>query len=121
MLKQYIAEDTLKERTCELFGRHAVFLNNPRLCRFDLLSGLRFCIIISCTVDDCISFLSLSIKKMLNDKLKTVHSNIFKGVLFIYIIRLPVFQAVLYFLSLSADIIFTVVSVNVISLLFSNN
>lgn len=35
MLKQYIVEYTLKERTCELFGRHAVFLNNPRLCRFE--------------------------------------------------------------------------------------
>lgn len=35
MLKQYIVEYTLKERTCELFGRHAVFLNNQRLCRFE--------------------------------------------------------------------------------------
>lgn len=39
MLKQYIMEDTLKEKTCELFGRHAVFLNNPRLCRFESALG----------------------------------------------------------------------------------
>ena len=39
MLKQYIMEDILKEKTCELFGRHAVFLNNPRLCRLESALG----------------------------------------------------------------------------------